>query len=219
MAISASDVSALRQQTGAGMMDCKKALEEAAGDIAKATEILMKKGIVKAAERAGRIATEGAVGSYIHGGRIGVLVEVNCETDFVARTEEFKALVKDIAMHIAAADPRPQYVEETEIPEAQIAKQREIYAALPDVQGKPANIQERIVEGKIAKWKKELCLLDQPFVKDPDSTVRDFVVKTAASAIKENVKVRRFVRFELGEGLEKKSSDFAAEVAAAAGQA
>lgn len=215
MAITAADVSALRQQTGAGMMDCKKALEEANGDTAKAAEILMKKGIVKAAERAGRIATEGAVGSYIHGGRIGVLVEVNCETDFVARTEEFKALVKDIAMHIAAADPRPRFVDDSEIPASDVAKQREIFSALPDVQGKPANIQEKIVEGKIQKWRKEQCLLDQPFVKDPESTVRDYVVKTAASSIKENVKIRRFVRFELGEGLEKKSSDFAAEVAAA----
>ena len=215
MAITAADVSALRQQTGAGMMDCKKALEEANGDTAKAAEILMKKGIVKAAERAGRIATEGAVGSYIHGGRIGVLVEVNCETDFVARTEEFKALVKDIAMHIAAADPRPRFVDDSEIPASDVAKQREIFSALPDVQGKPANIQEKIVEGKIQKWRKEQCLLDQPFVKDPESTVRDYVVKTAASSIKENVKIRRFVRFELGEGLEKKSADFAAEVAAA----
>jgi elongation factor Ts len=216
MAITAADVSALRQSTGAGMMDCKKALEEANGDNAKAAEILMKKGIVKAAERAGRIATEGAVGSYIHAGRIGVLVEVNCETDFVARTEEFKALVKDIAMHIAAADPRPRFVDDSEIPASDVAKQREIFSALPDVQGKPANIQEKIVEGKIQKWRKEQCLLDQPFVKDPDSTVRDYVVKTAAGSIKENVKIRRFVRFELGEGLEKKSSDFAAEVAAAA---
>jgi elongation factor Ts len=176
----------------------------------------MKKGIVKAAARAGRLATEGADGSFIHGGRIGVLVEVNCETDFVARTEEFKALVKDIAMHIAAADPRPRFVDDSEIPAGEIAKQREIFSALPDVQGKPANIQEKIVEGKIQKWRKEQCLLDQPFVKDPDSTVRDYVVKTAAGSIKENVKIRRFVRFELGEGLEKKSSDFAAEVAAAA---
>ena len=215
MAITAAEVSALRQQTGAGMMDCKKALEEANGDTAKAAEILMKKGIVKAASREGRIATEGAVGSYIHAGRIGVLVEVNCETDFVARTEEFKALVKDIAMHIAAADPRPRFVDDSEIPAGEIAKQREIFSALPDVQGKPANIQEKIVEGKIQKWRKEQCLLDQPFVKDPDSTVRDYVVKTAAGSIKENVKIRRFVRFELGEGLEKKSTDFAAEVAAA----
>lgn len=215
MSFSAADVSALRAQTGAGMMDCKKALTEADGDIAKATEILMKKGIVKAAERAGRLATEGAVGSYIHNGRIGVLVEINCETDFVARTDEFKALVKDIAMHIAAADPRPRYVDDSEIAPEETAKQREIFAALPDVQGKPANIQEKIVEGKITKWKKEQCLLDQPFVKDPDTTVRDYVVKTAATTIKENVKIRRFVRFELGEGLEKKSTDFAAEVAAA----
>ncbi len=213
--ITAADVSALRQQTGAGMMECKKALQEADGNAEKAAEILMKKGIVKAAERAGRIATEGAVGSYIHAGRIGVLVEINCETDFVARTEQFKSLVKDIAMHIAAADPRPRFVDDSEIPAGEEAKQREIFAALPDVQGKPANIQEKIVEGKIQKWRKEQCLLDQPFVKDPETTVRDFVAKTAATAIKENVKVRRFVRFELGEGLEKKTSDFAAEVAAA----
>lgn len=216
MSITAADVSALRQQTGAGMMECKKALQEANGDLKQAAEILMKKGIVKAAERSGRVATEGAIGSYIHGGRIGVLVEVNSETDFVARTDEFKNLVKDIAMHIAAADPRPRFVDDSEIPAEEVAKQREIYAALPDVQGKPANIQEKIVEGKILKWKREQCLLDQPFVKDPDTTVRDYVIKAAASTIKENVKVRRFVRFELGEGLEKKSTDFAAEVAAAA---
>lgn len=217
MAITAGDVSALRGKTGAGMMECKKALEEAGGDQDKAAEILMKKGIVKAAERSGRIATEGAVGSYVHSGRIGVLVEVNCETDFVARTDEFKALVKDIAMHIAAADPRPRFIEESEIPAEETAKQTEIFLATPDVQAKPEAIRPKIVEGKIAKWKREQCLLEQPFIKDPEVTVRDYLVKAVATTIKENVKVRRFSRFELGEGLEKKSTDFAAEVAAAVG--
>jgi elongation factor Ts len=157
------------------------------------------------------------VGSYVHSGRIGVLVEVNCETDFVARTDEFKALVKDIAMHIAAADPRPRFIEESEIPAEETAKQTEIFLATPDVQAKPEAIRPKIVEGKIAKWKREQCLLEQPFIKDPEVTVRDYLVKAVATTIKENVKVRRFSRFELGEGLEKKSTDFAAEVAAAVG--
>jgi len=217
MAISAADVKALRDKTNAGMSDCKKALEEAGGDQDKAAEILMKKGIVKAAERSGRIATEGAVGSYVHAGRIGVLVEVNCETDFVSRMDEFKALVKDIAMHIAAADPRPRYIEESEIPADEIAKQTEIFMATPDVQGKPEAIRGKIVDGKIAKWKREQCLLDQPFIKDPEVTVSQYLIKTVAATIKENVKIRRFARFEMGEGLEKKTSDFAAEVAAAVG--
>ncbi len=214
MAITASDVNTLRQSTGAGMMECKRALEEANGNQTLAAEILMKKGIVKAAERSGRLATEGAIGTYVHSGRIGAIVEINCETDFVTRTDEFKNLVRDIAMHVAAS--APQFLDDSEIPPANLDKQREIFAALPEVQAKPENIRAKIVDGKIAKWKKEICLLDQPFVKDPDTTVRDHVVKTAAATIKENVKIRRFMRFELGEGLEKKTTDFAAEVAAAA---
>lgn len=213
MAISAKDVSTLRQQTGAGMMDCKKALEEADGNMDLAVEILQKKNLAAMSKRSGRVAAEGAVGSYIHGGRIGVLVEVNSETDFVGRSEAFQALVKDVAMHIAAANP--QYLDETEIPGAVTAKQHEIFLAQMEDSGKPANILEKIVEGKVAKWKKEVCLLDQPFVKDTDKTVRQHVSEVAGQ-LKENIRVRRFVRFELGEGIEKQAGDFAAEVAAAA---
>jgi elongation factor Ts len=212
MAISAKQVGELRKATGAGMMDCKKALLECDGDMGKAAEYLQKKNLAAVAKRSGRVAAEGSVGSYIHGGRIGVLVEVNSETDFVGRGEAFQALVKDVAMHIAAANPT--YLDDSEIPEAVVAKQKEIFLAQMEELNKPANILERIVTGKLAKWKKEICLLDQAFVKDPDKTVGKYVKETAA-VIKENISIRRFVRFELGEGIEKKSDDFAAEVAAA----
>ncbi|MFN3199308.1 MAG: translation elongation factor Ts [Bradymonadia bacterium] len=212
MAISAKDVAALRKKTGAGMMDCKKALTEAEGDLAKAEELLLKKGLAAAAKRADRVAAEGLVGSYIHhGGGIGVLVELNCETDFVAKTEAFQQLVRDVAMHIAATNPK--FLDDSEIPAADVEKQKEIFLAQNQDSGKPPHIMEKIITGKIAKWKKEQCLVDQPFVKDPDVTVGKHVINTAAS-IKENVKIRRFVRFELGEGIEKKVDDFAAEVAA-----
>lgn len=212
MAISAKDVAALRKKTGAGMMDCKKALTEAEGDLAKAEEVLLKKGLAAAAKRSDRVAAEGLVESYIHhGGRIGVLVEVNCETDFVAKTEAFQQLVRDVAMHIAATNPN--YLDVSEISEDAVEKQKELFLAQNEDTGKPAHIMEKIITGKIAKWKKEQCLVDQPFVKDPDVTVGQYVVNAAAS-IKENVKIRRFVRFELGEGIEKKVDDFAAEVAA-----
>lgn len=213
MAISAKQVAELRSRTGAGMMDCKKALTEAGGDMEKAAEILQKMGLAATAKRAGRVASEGAIGSYVHGGRIGVLVEINSETDFSARSEDFQQLVKDVAMHITASNPL--YVDESEIPEAEVAKQREIFLAQQQESGKPAHILEKIVEGKIAKWKKEICLVDQPFVKDPDKTVGQYLTEVAAK-IKENIRIRRFVRFELGEGIEKEQSDFAAEVAAAA---
>ena len=214
MAISAKMVAELRRKTGAGMMDCKKALLESDGDITKATEYLQKKNLAAASKRAGRVAAEGSIGSYIHSGRIGVLVEVNSETDFVGRGDDFQGLVKDIAMHIAAANPL--YLDESEIPETTLEKQREIFLAQMADSGKPEHIMDKIIVGKIAKWKKEVCLLNQLFVKDTDKTVQQYVTETAAR-IKENIKVRRFVRFELGEGIEKQESDFAAEVAAQAG--
>lgn len=216
MSYTAKDVQALREATGAGMMDCKKALEEAQGNMESATEILRKKGLAAAAKRAGKAASEGAVGSYIHmGGKIGVLVEVNCETDFVSRNERFQAIVKDLAMHIAAA--APLYVSRDEVPEALIAKEREIFMAQAKESGKPENILVKMVEGKADKYLKEICLLDQPFVKDPDKTIQQYLAEAVAE-IRENIKVRRFARFVLGEGLEKKQGDFAAEVAAAAGK-
>ena len=211
--ITASEVKALREQTGAGMMDCKKALVEAEGDMAKAADILAKKNLAAAGKRADKVAAEGAVGSYVHGGRIGVLVEINSETDFVGRSDQFQALLKDIAMHVAASNPT--YLDDSEIPEAVVAKQAEIFLAQQADSGKPEHILPRIVEGKVKKWKSEVCLLDQAFVKDTDKTVRQHVTEVAAT-IKEKISVRRFVRFELGEGIEKKQEDFAAEVAAAA---
>ncbi len=213
MAISAKDVGALRRKTGAGMMDCKKALTETGGDMEAAEELLQKKSLASADKRAGKVAADGLIGTYVHGGRIGVLVEVNSETDFVARNEEFQALVKDICLHIAALNP--EYLDDSQIPAATIDKQKEIFLAQQADSGKPEHILGRIVEGKIAKWKKERCLLDQAFVKDTDKSV-DQHVREVAGRLKEKISVRRFVRFELGEGIEKKTDDFAAEVAAAA---
>lgn len=212
MSISAKDVAALRKQTGAGMMDCKKALVESEGDLAKAQEYLQKKNLAAIGKRAGRIAAEGVIGSYIHNGRIGVMVEINSETDFVARNEEFQRLARDVAMHIAAANP--EYVDDSEIPADYVAKQEEIFLAQMENSGKPEHILGRIVEGKIKKWKSEICLLHQPFIRDTDKTINQLVVDVA-SIVKENIKIRRFVRFELGEGIEKVEQDFAAEVAAA----
>ena len=212
MSISAKQVSELRKKTGAGMMDCKKALVESNGDFDAAVEFLQKKNLAAAGKRSGRVAAEGSIGSYIHMGRIGVLVEVNSETDFVARNEDFQALVKDVAMHIAAANP--EFVSGDEIPNATVEKQREIFTAQMADQGKPEHIMEKIIDGKIRKWKSEICLLDQAYVKDPDKTVEQHVTSIAGT-IKENIRVRRFVRFELGEGIEKVENDFAAEVAAA----
>ena len=212
MSISAKDVAALRRETGAGMMDCKKALVESDGDGAKAKEYLQKKSLAAIGKRAGRIAAEGVVSSYVHNGRIGVLVELNSETDFVARNEDFVQLGKDVALHIAASNP--EYVDASEIPAEYAAKQKEIFLAQMEDQGKPEHILERIVEGKLKKWQSEICLLDQAFVKDTDKTIGQLVVDVAA-VVKENIKIRRFVRFELGEGIEKEEVDFAAEVAAA----
>ncbi len=212
MAISAKQVAELRKKTGAGMMDCKKALVESDGDITKAEEYLQKKNLAAIGKRAGRVAAEGVVGSYIHNGRIGVLVEINSETDFVARNEDFVRLAKDVAMHIAAS--APEYVEESEIPGDLVAKKREIFLAQMEDANKPANIMERIIDGKIKKWKSEICLLDQKFIRDTDKTVNQLVIDVA-SVVKENIRIRRFTRFELGEGIEKATQDFAAEVAAA----
>lgn len=216
MKITAEMVRDLRERTGAGMMDCKKALEEAGGDLDKAVEALRKRGLAAAAKKAGRITAEGAVGSYIHaGGKIGVLVEVNCETDFVARTDEFQELVRDIAMHVAAAEPR--FVSRDEVTEDALETERRIYREQALAEGKPENIVDRIVEGKLGKFYSEAVLLEQPYVKDPDKKVEQLLAEKVAK-IGENIQVRRFTRYKLGEGIERRSEDFAAEVAAQAGQ-
>ena len=208
--ITAQLVKELREKTGAGMMDCKKALTETGGDFEKAVDYLRTKGLADAAKKSGRIAAEGAVTSYIHGGgKIGVLVEVNCETDFVAKNEDFQELCRDIAMHICASNPK--FVSADEVDKDLIAKEREIYIAKAKESGKPENMIERIVEGQIAKFVNSICLLTQPFVKNPDVTVEKHIAEKIAK-IGENIKVRRFVRFELGEGLEKKQENFVEEV-------
>ena len=213
--ISAQLVKELREKTGAGMMDCKKALTEAEGDFEKAEELLRKKGLAAAAKKAARAATEGAVASYIHmGGKIGVLVEVNCETDFVARTDGFQALVKDLAMHIAAA--APLYVKRDEVPADVIAKEIEIAKAQMRDQKKPEAILEKIALGKVEKYYEQFCLLDQPFVKEDKKKVSE-IITGAVAKIGENIQVRRFARFVLGEGLEKKQENLAEEVAKQAG--
>ena len=213
--ISAADVKALRERTGAGMMDCKKALQEAGGDIDKAVEILRVKGQAQAAKRGERTAAEGAVQSYIHAtGKIGVLVEVNCETDFVARNEDFQAFTRDVAMQIAAMSP--QFVRKDEVTQDVIDRERDVLLAKAKESGKPEPVVQKMVEGQISKWLKEICLLDQPWVKDDSKTIRDLQQELVAK-LGENIKVRRFARFELGEGLEKKQENFAEEVACQAG--
>ncbi|MGI6050219.1 MAG: translation elongation factor Ts [Acetivibrionales bacterium] len=210
MSISASMVKDLRDRTGAGMMDCKKALVETNGDIEKAIEYLREKGIAKAANKSGRIASEGIVESYIHGGgRIGVLVEVNIETDFAAKNEDFRAFVKDIAMQIAAMNP--QYVRREEVPADIIEKEKEILKVQAINEGKPEHIAEKMVNGRIEKYYNEICLLEQPFIKENDKTVEQ-VLKEKISTIGENINIRRFARFEMGEGIEKKEENFADEV-------
>ena len=221
MEVNATMIKDLRERTGAGMADCKKALVEVSGDMDKAIDYLRAKGLSKAAKKAGREATEGAVVSYIHaGGRIGVLLEVNCETDFVARNEDFVAFTKDVAMQIAAM--APQYVRKEEVPESAIEHEKSVLVAKakedPKMAGKPEAMLAKITEGQVTKWMKEICLLDQPFVKNPDKTIEQLQQELIAK-IGENIKIRRFVRFELGEGLEKKKDDFAAEVAKQAGLA
>ena len=215
MSITAAQVNELRKVTGAGLMDCKKALTECGGDQEKAVDYLRKKGLAAASKKAGRVASEGLVGSYIHaGGKIGVLVEVNCETDFVAKNENFQTFVKDIAMHIAAASPL--HVRREEVPAELVEREKDIYRAKARETGKPENIIEKIIEGQVNKYYADICLLEQPYVKDPDKTVQTYLNETIAT-IGENISIRRFSRFVLGEGLAKKESDFAAEVAAAAG--
>ena len=212
MAITAAQVKELREATGVGMMECKKALTECDGNMEKAMEWLRKKGIASAEKKAGRVAAEGVVESYIHmGGRIGVLIEVNCETDFVAKTPEFKSFVRDIAMHIAAANP--SFLDRTEVPNETLDKEREILRAQALNEGKPEKIVDRMVEGRVEKFYKENCLVDQPFVKNPDMTIAQYVNERIQQT-GENITIRRFVRYEMGEGLEKRHDNFAEEVAA-----
>lgn len=212
MAITAKMVQELRTKTGAGIMDCKRALTETDGDIEKAIEELRKKGLASAAKRAGRVTSEGLVASYIHaGGKIGVLVEVNCETDFVARTEQFQQLVKDISMHIAASNPL--YLKREHVSEELLNKEREIYRAQFLDSGKPEKVVDKIVDGKMEKYFSEVCLYEQPFVKDTDRTVQELITESIAQ-LGENLNIRRFARFALGEGIEKEKKDIAEEVAA-----
>ena len=213
--VTAAGVKSLREKSGAGMVDCKNALVEANGDETVAMEILRKKGMSQAGKKAGRITAEGAVGSYIHmGGKVGVLVEINCESDFVSRGDEFQALVKDVAMHIAATDPR--WTNRTEVPADDLDKEREIVREMlmadPKNSGKPADILDKIIDGRMNKFYEDNVLVDQPFVKDPSKTVGELVSEKVA-AIKENITIRRFSRFKMGEGIEKKVDDFASEVA------
>ncbi|MEA2604516.1 MAG: elongation factor Ts [Acidobacteriota bacterium] len=216
MEITAQMVKELRERTGAGMMDCKNALNETKGNMESAVDTLRKKGLAAAAKKAGRTTAEGAVGSYIHGGgKLGVLVEVNCETDFVARTEPFQELVRDIAMHIAAAEPK--FVRREEVTPEALERERAIFTDQALASGKPANVVERIVTGKMEKYYSEFVLLEQPFVKNPDVTIAQLIAEKVGK-IGENIQVRRFSRFKLGEGIEKRQDDFAAEVAAQAGR-
>lgn len=212
MDITASMVKELRERTGAGMMDCKKALLATDGDIEKAIDELRTKGLAKAAKKAGRVASEGLVTSYIHaGGRIGVLVEVNCETDFVAKTDQFKQLAHDIAMQIAAANPA--YVNRSEVADEVIDHERQILKAQALEEGKPEKVIEKMVEGRIEKYYKENCLMEQAYIKDPDQTIEQIIQEKIAK-IGENISIRRFARYEVGEGIEKETTDFAAEVMA-----
>ncbi|OLE54983.1 MAG: elongation factor Ts [Acidobacteria bacterium 13_1_20CM_3_53_8] len=219
--ITASAVKALREKTGAGMMECKNALNEASGNEEQAIEILRKRGLATAKKKEGRIAAEGAVGSYIHmGGKVGVLVEINCETDFVARSDEFQQLVKDIAMHVAAAEPR--YVSREDVPSGALDKEREIARAQakndPKNANKPDQVIDRIVEGRLNKFYEETVLLDQPFIKDTTGkTVGELVTEKVAKT-GEKITIRRFTRYKMGEGIEKRADDFSNEVAALAGQ-
>ena len=210
MAITAAQVKELREKTGAGMMDCKKVLQEADGNMEKAMELLREKGLAKAEKKADRIAAEGLVEAYIHAnGRIGVLVEVNCETDFVAKTDDFKEFVKDIAMQIAALNPK--YVRREDVPESEVNKEREILKNQALQEGKPEHIVDKMVEGRLGKFYERVCLLEQPFIKDGDKTI-DELVKEKIAKIGENISIRRFTRYEFGEGLEKRQEDFASEV-------
>jgi elongation factor Ts len=213
--ITAQAVKALREKTGAGMMECKKALVEAGGDENKAIEVLRKMGLASAEKKAGRVAAEGVVGSYIHmGGKVGVLLEVNCETDFVARGDDFQGFVRDVAMHIAAMDPR--FLSKEDVPADALAKEREIELERlkndPKNSNKPADVLEKIVEGRLGKFYEMVVLLEQPFVKDQAVTVGE-LAKTLTGKTGEKVTIRRFTRYKMGEGIEKRESDFASEVA------
>ena len=217
--VTAGAVKSLREKSGAGMIDCKNALVEANGDENAAMEILRKKGMASAGKKAGRVTAEGAVGSYIHmGGKVGVLVEINCESDFVARGEEFQQLVKDVAMHIAAVDPR--YATRAEVAASDLDKEREILREQlkndPKNANKPDDVLSKIIDGRLNKFYEDNVLVDQPFVKDPSKTVGELVAEKIGS-IKENISIRRFARFKMGEGIEKKTDDFAAEVASMVG--
>lgn len=208
--IKASDVKALRDKTGAGMMDCKKALVEAKGDIEKAMKFLREKGVATAEKKSGRIAAEGIVTSYIHGnGRIGVLLEVNIETDFAAKNEDFQQFAKDIAMQVAAM--HPQYVNRDEVPAEIVDREKDILKTQALNEGKPEKVVEKIIEGRIDKFFKQICLEEQPFIKDSDKTVQELTTELI-SKIGENIKIRRFTRYEMGEGLEKRNENFADEV-------
>ncbi len=211
MSFTAQDVAKLRAQTGVGMMECKKALTDANGDFEKAVNLLRERGLKAVDKKQGRIASEGLVASYIHmGGRIGVLVEVNCETDFVAKSNDFQNLVKDIAMQIAAANPK--YVREEEVDASELEHEKEILRAQALNEGKPAQIVEKMVEGRVKKYYEDVCLMNQPFVKDSSKTIKD-VLTEATLKIGEKLSIRRFVRYELGEGLEKRNDNLAEEVA------
>jgi len=208
--ITAGMVKELRERTGVGMMDCKNALVETGGDMEKAIEVLRTKGLAQAAKKASRVASEGLVSSYIHmGGRIGVLLEVNCETDFVAKTEEFQSLCHDIAMQIAAS--KPEYVKREDVPQDTIESEKRILRQQALNEGKPEKIVDKMVEGRIEKYYKENCLLEQPFIKDTDKTVQD-LLNDKIMKLGENITVRRFARYEVGEGLEKKEQNFVDEV-------
>ena len=210
MSISTADIAKLRSQTGAGMLDCKKALDESNGDMEKALDWLRKRGIAKAAKRADKVTAEGAVASYIHGGgKVGVLVEVNCETDFVAKNENFQDIVNGITLHIAASAPK--YLSRNEVPAEAVEKEKDIYREQMKNEGKPADIIEKIVGGKLDKFYSEVCLMEQPFIKDEDKTIEKLLIEKTGE-IGEKITVRRFARFELGEGIEKEKKDLAAEV-------
>jgi elongation factor Ts len=212
MEITAKMVQELRTKTGAGMMDCKRALADTNGDVEKAIEELRKRGLASASKKAGRVTSEGLVASYIHaGGKLGVLVEINCETDFVARTEPFQQLIKDVAMQIAASNPL--YLKRENVPPEVIAKEKEIYQAQVAASGKPEKVIAKIVEGKLEKYFSDVCLYEQPFVKEPEKTVQDRV-NAAIAQLGENINIRRFARFVLGEGIEKEEKNLAEEVAA-----
>lgn len=215
MEITAALIKELRDKTSAGMMDCKKALTEANGDLNKAADLLREKGLASVAKKSGRIASEGIVESYVHGGRIGVLVEVNTETDFVAKNDEFKNFVKDIAMQIAAVNPK--YVTREEVPEEALEHEKKVLTEQALNEGKPEKIVEKMVAGRLEKFYEEIVLLDQKFIKDSDLKVQDLLNNISAK-IGEKINIRRFVRYEVGEGLEKREEDFAEEVAKQIGQ-